>query len=81
MKSLKSPATPQHLNLISKTIAAQASIFLTSVKSPAIFRPPMKFIPLMTRKSIEKAILLYLVAHIIVFLIYFVKVLQMMTIL
>ncbi|MEN8693784.1 MAG: hypothetical protein ACN4GG_10195 [Akkermansiaceae bacterium] len=41
----------------------------------------MKLIPLMTRKSIEKAILLYLVAHIIVFVIYVVKVLQMMTIL
>ena len=40
----------------------------------------MKFIPLMTRKAIEKAILLYLIAHIIVFCIYCVKVLKMMTI-
>ncbi|MDA7536729.1 hypothetical protein OAF06_02685 [Akkermansiaceae bacterium] len=38
----------------------------------------MKFIPLMTRKAIEKAILLYLFAHIIFFLIYTVKVGQMM---
>lgn len=41
----------------------------------------MKLIPTMNRKQIESAILLYLLAHIIFFIIYFVKVLKMMSIL
>ena len=41
----------------------------------------MKLIPTMNRKQIETVILMYLVAHIIFFIIYFVKVLQMMSIL
>ncbi len=51
---------------------------LTPLAPAFIFRPSMKFIPLMTRGAIEKTILLYLIAHIISFIIYVVKVGQMM---
>ena len=51
---------------------------LTLGAPPSIFRSPMKLIPLMTRGAIEKAILLYLVLHIIFFIIYTIKVAQMM---
>ncbi|MDB4614846.1 hypothetical protein OAG80_00230, partial [Akkermansiaceae bacterium] len=57
---------------------AMSTKSLTRLASPFIFHSSMKFIPLMTRKAIEKAILLYLFAHIIFFLIYTVKVGQMM---
>jgi hypothetical protein len=51
---------------------------LTPTAQTFIFRPLMKLIPTMTRKQIETAILLYLVLHFAFFLVYTVKVCQMM---
>jgi hypothetical protein len=51
---------------------------LTPAAQAFIFRPPMKLIPTMTRKQIETTILIYLVLHFSFFLVYTVKVCQMM---